>query len=164
MNGVATHGDLLERLRTNEVKNSARLKSAGFLGETPSIRCSKCGLYEALVFWTADERRRSRGPGEMHLRCPNGCGTYVKYDPAEEATKKPTRRVRPMLANWVLLPIVLYALYGYSNTTGVGRSFLTQLLATSQAQMTQLGLAIPGFPNFGGSAAPISTAPPPTTR
>ncbi len=162
MNGVATHGDLLGRLRTNEARNSARLKSAGYLGETPSIRCSKCGLYEALVFWTGEERRRSRSSSEMHFRCPNGCGTHVRYDPAEEATKKPARRVRPMLANWVLLPIVLYALYGYSNTTGAGRTFLSELLATSQAQMTQLGLAIPGLPGFGGSTA--SPAPAPTNR
>jgi hypothetical protein len=139
MNGAQSRTSLLERLRENETLNSARFRAAGHLAATKSVRCPKCGLYEAIVFWTPVE-----GPSGMpRFRCPSGCKTTIHYDPAEETAEKKRSGFRSAtVANWILLPILLYVAADYFSATSRGQVLAAQLWATSQEQISHFAVAV----------------------
>ncbi len=142
MSSTATRDALLLKLQANEKINSQRLKTGGFLGETRTHRCARCGLYETLLFWAP--AGSSAGGRILHFRCPNGCATEVRFDPRSGEVDKSGRRSTVVLANWLLLSVLGLGLYAWSVNTVTGQAFVARAWETSQTRIYELGLVLPG--------------------
>jgi hypothetical protein len=139
MDGTLSRPSLLEKLRENEARNSARFRAAGYLASTKSVRCPKCGLYEAIVFWTPLEGTTNA----TRYQCPRGCRTTLHYDPAEETTEEnPTRFRFAAIARWIVLSIMVYFAVDYFAATSRGQLLAAQLWASSQAHFSEFVVAI----------------------
>jgi hypothetical protein len=67
---------LLDKLEGNRSRNLELLSGAGCPTDTSAIRCDRCGISEPVHHWTPVCRRGTA----VHLRCPSGCETRIRYD------------------------------------------------------------------------------------